>query len=205
MLGFLLVLVMLAGSIPLVGSAAAVEIKVLNPKAQFEQYANQPLADRQPIIDKLEAGGVVDILILWYEKEMNCDSGFALGELLGAKWATDYPDATIRLIPANGRWFSAGMSGSPLNPTSATNYWKSNVAQYKEYNKTTQSWSALANYPGGTAATNPRPPILGTPWGPKTGVGIGGGRQDGWSFNEVPFERYEAYAQYDAVIFGVAD
>ena len=214
-LGCLLVLTMLAGfAVPLIGSAAVVEIEVLNPKGQLEQYANQPLADREPLRQKLENGETVDIVILWYEKDLNCDSAYALGELLAEKWAVDYPAATVRLIPSNGRWFSAGMSGTPYATNNAT-YWKNNVAQYTTLtNKaaiqanpsTAGSWSSLASLPGATAASNPRPPILGTPWGPKTGVGIGGGRQDGWSFNEYPFERYSnAYAKYDAVIFGVAD
>ena len=204
----LLTLVVLVGLVsPATGSAATVEIKVLNPKAQLEPYANQPLADRSEIMQKVKNGETVDILILWYEKDLNCDIGFALGELLAEKWAKEY-GTTVRLIPANGRSFSAGMMGSPIAPTAA-NYWKNNVAQYITYNydeeTDTGSWTTLADLPDVTPETNPRPPILGTPWGPKSGVAYGGGRQDGYNFGEVPFERYEAYAQYDAVIYGFAD
>ncbi|MDR0490005.1 MAG: hypothetical protein LBH28_01995 [Oscillospiraceae bacterium] len=46
-----------------------------------------------------------------------------------------------------------------------------------------------------------RAPVLGVPWGPKTGMAF----TDGRTFNEDEWARYEKWASYDAVILGVAD
>jgi hypothetical protein len=103
------------------------------------------------------------------------------------------------------------MSGYNLNSslTAATwnTYWKRfNETTGQFYNRAAAiGWNATAGTRPSTNLTDPAPPVLGTPWGPKTGEGYGGGRQDGYSFNEYPFERYDIYANYDAVVFGVAD
>jgi hypothetical protein len=210
-LGCILTLTVLAGLVvPMVGRAATHELQVLNPKGTFEQYANMPLADRTALKNKLEGGQDVYILTLWYEKFMNTEIVNGAGEMLQEKWMADYPGTNVYLVRADGYSFSAGMSGYALNPTQSGTwgqYWKRYNAGTQQFmnRAVARGWNSATQARPTTTLNDPKPPILGTPWGPKTGLDYGGGRQDGFSFNEYPFERYDLYANYDAVVFGVAD
>ena len=215
LLGCILALAVLTGLIvPMASRAATFELKVLNPKAPLEQYANMPLTDRAALKNKLETGQDVYILALWYEKFSNTEIVIGAAELLQEKWAREYPTARVFVVRANGYSYTTGMQGYALNPLIAGTGTAQWGGYWKRYNATSQQfmnrataylWNATTNTRTTTTLNDPAPPILGTPWGAKTGFEYGGGRQDGFSFNEYPFERYDLYAKYDAVILGVAD
>ncbi|MDR0491120.1 MAG: hypothetical protein LBH28_07760 [Oscillospiraceae bacterium] len=168
LLGCILALTVLAGFVvPIAGRAADFELTVLNPKADFEQINNMPLADRKPLQDKLNSKQPLNILVLFYGKFSNEQETWGVAWALKDYWMGKYgyTDAGIKLT---GVFDNAG-TGT---------------------NNTTRYWKALGV-----------PPPLGTPWGTKSGKSY----IDGMPVKEEPFERYQAWSEYDAVVFGVAD
>ena len=168
-LGFAIALVMLAGFIvPLTGSAATVELEVLNPKGVLEQVVNMPLADRQPLLDKLEAGEDIDLLLLWYEKAPDTQITWGIGYMLKDYWEDLY-DVTVNLVPIVGalttgtnratdvgnhaNWQAEGTPaplGSPWGPKSGKNHIDGqpfDEAPFARY----QSWAAYDAVLLGTA------------------------------------------------------
>ena len=171
-LGFALVLTMLTGLIvPTISSASAVELNVLNPKGVLAQIDNMPLADRQPLLDKLEAGEDIDLLLLWYEKAPDTHITWGIGYMLKDYWEDLY-GVTVNLVP---------IVGALTNPATGA--------------RATDRGNHFDWVDEGTPAP------LGSPWGPKSGKN----HIDGQPLNEIPFARYQSWAEYDAVVFGTAD
>ena len=172
-LGCVLALSILIGlAVPLIVTADAVELTVLNPKGSIEPMDSMPLADRQPLIDKLEAGETIELLLIWYEKSNNALQSWAIGLMLQERWQAQY-GATVNL------------TGIPSAVTMSPN----NSHWYSE------------DGPGAL-----RLPSVASPWGPKSGKN----HIDGMPYNEMPFERYQAWAEFqgvkfDAIVFGVMD
>ena len=114
-------------------------LTVLNPMGPIVPRNNMPLADRQPLLDKLEACGAqgpVDILLLHYEKSDDQLQVWALGLMLKDYWEAEYPGTTVRLTPTDP-------AGGPM-----------------VWGVRPDSWDW---------AEQGRVPWLGSPWGPKTG------------------------------------
>ena len=169
-LGCLLAITILISiAVPFVGSAENVELKVLNPKGELDQIVNMPLADRQPLLDKLENGEDVDILMIWYEKAPDPHVVWGIGLMLKDHWEAKY-DGKVNLVPIVG--------ALNTNGTRATD---------------------VGNHFHWQEEGTPAP--LGSPWGPKSGKN----HIDDQPLSEEPFDRYQSWAQYDAVLFGTAD
>ena len=143
LLNFLLALALLVGlATPLVGQnaqASEYTLTVLNPMGQIAPKNNIPLADRQPLIDKLEAGGAeghVRILLLPYAKNTDELTLWALGYVLKDYWEDKYPGTTVDIVNSNA-------PGGPVT-----------------YGVMPPAWDWMAQ---GTV------PHLSSPWGPKSG------------------------------------
>ena len=134
-------LAILAGlAIPIVGSAASYELTILNPKADFQQINNAPLADRQPLLDKLENKEPLKLLVLYYGKFSNANETWAMAIAMKDYWVTKYGYAN-----------AADISLTPV--------WNNVIATVNGVTGNTSSmWKALGI-----------PPPLGTPWGTKSG------------------------------------
>jgi hypothetical protein len=156
-LGLILALTLTFGIItPLPSGAAAVEITVLNPKGLLTQTSNMPLADRQPLLDKLEAGEDIELLLIFYSKSPDTVVTWGMAYVLKDYLEEKYDGkVNITAIQDNtGTWMEDGT-----------------------------------------------PPPVGSPWGAKSGKN----HSDYQPLGEVPFARYQAWAGYDAVLFGTAD
>ena len=81
------------------------ELTILNPLAPIVPKQNTPLADRQPLIDKLEAGGAegpVRILLLAYGKmDADEESLWALGMAMKEYFEEEYPGTEVELVPTD--------------------------------------------------------------------------------------------------------
>ena len=140
----LLALALMVGIvIPLVqttpAQASDYTLTVLNPMGYQVPRQSMPLADRQPLIDKLEARGEmgpVKILLLNYDKNNDQMQMWALAIVLAEEWERLYPGTTVEIVPL-----------SP--PGGALTYG--------------------VNPPAWDWATNGTVPRFGSPWGPKTG------------------------------------
>ena len=138
-----LALVLVAGLvIPLAqvpARADAYTLTILNPKGPIVPRNNMPLADRQPLLDKLEAGGAdgpVRILLLHYEKSDDQLQMWALGIMLQELWEEQYPGTTVEVVPTDP-------AGGPYTWGVYPDSW---------------DWYSYGSVPW-----------LGSPWGPKTG------------------------------------
>ena len=143
LLGCVLALALIAGlGLPLMqitAQASDYELTVLNPMGQIAPKNNIPLADRQPLLDKLEARGAqghVRILLLAYAKNGDELWLWALGIALKERWEAEYPGTTIDLIQTD-------FPGGPLT-----------------YGVMPPAWDWIGQ---GTV------PHLSSPWGAKTG------------------------------------
>ena len=142
LLYFVLSFAMLVGLVvPLVTSAQASDytLTVLNPMGPLVPRNNLPLADRQPLLNKLEARGAlgpVKILLLNYDKNADQLQMWALAIALQEKWEAMYPGSDIQIVRLDA-------SGTPAS-----------------YGVNPAGWD------WNTQGTIPR---LGSPWGPKTG------------------------------------
>ncbi|MDR0489697.1 MAG: hypothetical protein LBH28_00425 [Oscillospiraceae bacterium] len=176
LLGCILVLAVLAGFVvPLAGRAADYELTVLNPKADFEQINNMPLADRQPLLNKLVNKEPVEILILNYGKNRNPDEIWSIGWTVKEYWADKYGYANPDSIKLVGVWTNASSSNNSAIPAGKNS---------------SRDWEELGIVPP-----------LGTPWGTKSGKNY----IDGMPIKEEPFARYREWAKFDAVLIGTAD
>jgi hypothetical protein len=156
-LGLILALTLLIGIVsPLPSGAAAVELTVLNPKGLLTQASNMPLADRQPLLDKLEAGEDIELLVMHYSKSPDAAITWGVGLMLKDYWEEEY-DVTVNITAIQDNT--------------------------------------------GTWMTDGTPPPVGSPWGAKSGKN----HTDYQPLGEVPFARYQAWAGFDAVLFGTAD
>jgi len=145
LLGIVLVFVMLAGIIapfPTVQvQASSYTLTFLNPMGQITPRNNMPLADRQPLLDKLNAGGEqgpVRILLLHYDKNLDQMQLWALALLMRDYFEENFPGTTVELIPLDP-------TGGPM-----------------EFGVLPPAWDWY---------TAGRVPRLGSPWGPKSGAG----------------------------------
>ena len=100
-----LALTMLVGlALPLASipaQAADYTLTVLNPMGQIAPKNNIPLADRQPLLDKLEACGAqgsIRVLLLPYAKNGDELWLWALGIALKERWEAQYPGTTLDLV-----------------------------------------------------------------------------------------------------------
>ena len=119
--------------------AADYTLTVLNPMGQTAPKNNIPLADRQPLRDKLEAcgeQGPVKVLLLPYAKDGDELPLWALGIALQQHWEAEYPGTTIEICQTN-------------MPGGATVYGRAPAAW---------DWRGQGTVPH-----------LSSPWGPKTG------------------------------------
>ena len=124
---------------PFSAQASDYTLTVLNPMGPIVPMNNIPLADRQPLLDKLEAGGVqgpVKILLLSYDKNADQVQLWALGIMLEELWEAQYPGTEVEVIATDP-------PGGPITFGVMPPAW---------------DWH--------TAGTVP---WLGSPWGPKTG------------------------------------
>ena len=129
--------------VPLASSAQTSEytLTILNPMGQIAPKNNIALADRQPLRDKLAAGGAlgpVKVLLLPYGKNGDELQLWALGIMLEELWEAQYPGTDVQVIPTD-------MPGGPLT-----------------YGVVPPAWNWREQ---GTV------PHLSSPWGPKTGHG----------------------------------
>ncbi|MDR0490524.1 MAG: hypothetical protein LBH28_04690 [Oscillospiraceae bacterium] len=145
LLGGVLALVLLAAlMIPLASLTAQAEdytLTVLNPMGQTAPKNNMPLADREPLRQKLEAKGAqgpVKILLLNYPKNGDELPMWALAIALQERWEEKYPGVTVEVVPTDP-------AGGPIT-----------------YGVNPPAWD------WNTAGTVP---WLGSPWGAKTGFG----------------------------------
>ena len=112
-LGILLALIMLAGTIPV--SALASEEKTyyfLNPLGTVEPRAETPLADRSRVTDILYAEGERTLCLgaAWYIKPLDGEPAIALAQMLKEKWEAESadpnhpipPGLTVQIIMASG-------------------------------------------------------------------------------------------------------
>jgi hypothetical protein len=143
LLGGVLAIALLAAlAVPLASiSAQAVDytLTVLNPMGQIAPKNNIPLADREPLRQKLEAKGAqgnVKVLLLPYAKNGDELWLWALGIALKERWELEYPGITIDLVQTD-------FPGGPLT-----------------YGVTPPAWDWIGQ---GTV------PHLSSPWGAKTG------------------------------------
>jgi hypothetical protein len=174
LLGCILVLAVLAGFVvPLASSAADFELTVLNPKADFEQINNMPLADRQPLLNKLTNKEPIDILVLFYGKFNDERECWGIAWTLKDHWVDKFGYTNPDDIKLTGVWDVATNTQNPAIPVGKNS---------------SRDWAELGV-----------PPPLGPPWGTKSGKNY----IDGMPVKEDPFARYNAWAEYDAVIFGV--
>ena len=102
-----LALALLVGlGIPMAQSAQASDytLTILNPMGAIAPKNNMPLADREPLRKKLEAGGTrgpVKILLLSYDKNADQMQLWALGIALQELWEEQYPGSTVELVPTD--------------------------------------------------------------------------------------------------------
>lgn len=112
-LGLLMMLIMLAGIIPL--SALAKETKTyyfLNPLGTVEPLKETPLADRSRVTDILYAEGrrTLRLGVAWYIKPLDGEPAIALAQMLKEKWESESedpnhpmpPGLTVQLIMGSG-------------------------------------------------------------------------------------------------------
>ena len=129
--------------VPLVqfsAQASEYTLTVLNPMGTIVPHNNIPLADRQPLIDKLEAGGEqgnVKVLLLNYDKNGDQFQLWAIAFMLQELWEEQYPGTKVDIVP--------------VDPPGGVQTWGVVPAGWDWY-------------------TAGRVPWLGTPWGPKTGM-----------------------------------
>jgi hypothetical protein len=172
-----LALVLLVGLmvplLPIYAEAVDYTLTVLNPVGPIVPLNNMPLADRQPLLDKLEAKGAqgpVRILLLNYQK-MSADAPdqvqlWALAFMMRERWEAEYPGTEVILTPIEA-------SGDPLQFGVIPPSW---------------DWFSIGALPW-----------LGSPWGAKTGSY----HIDGKPYSEEPFDRYHAWAENaDFILFG---
>jgi hypothetical protein len=163
-------------AVPLASMNAAASdytLTILNPMGPIVPLNNMPLADRQPLLDKLEAKGAqgpVRILLLNYQK-MSANAPdqvqlWALAFMMRERWEAEYPGTEVIITPI-------AASGDPL-----------------QYGVRPASWDWF-----NIGAL----PWLGSPWGAKSGTY----HIDGKPYWEEPFDRYHAWADSaDFVLFG---
>ena len=144
-LGCALALLLLAGlMVPLASvpaQASDYTLTVLNPLGTLVPRQNLPLADRQPLIDKLEAGGAdgpVRLMVLSYDKNLDQHQTWALSIVLKQELERLYPGTTVELTTSDP-------PGGPV------------------------TWGVVP--PAWNWADRGSVPRLGSPWGPKTGYG----------------------------------
>lgn len=142
-LGCALALVLLVGLViplaPMQAEASEYTLTILNPKGPAVPKNNMPLADRQPLVDKLEARGAmgpVRILLLHYQKNQDQVQMWALGIMLQELWEAQYPGTTVEVVPIDP-------TGGPLTFGVIPDVW---------------DWATYGTIPW-----------VGTPWGPKSG------------------------------------
>ena len=142
-LGWVLTLAVLAGLVfPLTtisAQASEYTLTILNPLGQIAPKNNIPLADRQPLLDKLEARGAqgpVRILVLPYAKNADELPLLSLAILMEEVWERDYPGTNVQIVQTNA-------PGGPL-----------------QYGVMPPAWDWVSR---GAV------PHLSSPWGPKTG------------------------------------
>ncbi|MDR0489812.1 MAG: hypothetical protein LBH28_01005 [Oscillospiraceae bacterium] len=143
LLGCILTLAALAGLVvPIAGRAADYELTVLNPKAVFEPINNMPLADREPLRNKLVNKQPVRILSLHYNKLGDDNVGECMGIAIVLKdyWAQYYNYTNKDDISITAVWNTAAGTGAQAGLNSG------------------RDWKAMG-----------LPPPLGTPWGTKSG------------------------------------
>jgi hypothetical protein len=119
--------------------AADYTLTVLNPMGQIAPKNNIPLADRQPLVDKLEAKGAkgpVRILVLPYAKNADELPLLSLAILLEEVWEAEYPGIDVQIVQSN----------APGGPT--------------QYGVMPPAWDWRGQG---------KVPHLSSPWGPKTG------------------------------------
>jgi len=174
---------MLVGLVaPLMQTAMAspYTLTILNPAGINVPQQQLPMASRQPIIEKLEAGGAqgpVKILILNYDKNQDQLQLWALSKLIKDELEALFPGTTVELVPVEHM-------GGPLTFDVMPSTWQ-------WFN--TDLWPVTDSTPYGKV------PRLGSPWGPKNIYG----HVDGMPLSEPPFARYQKWASIaDFVLFG---
>lgn len=141
-----LALVLLVGVVapiaaPIQAQASDYTLTVLNPMGQIVPRNNMPLADRQPLIDKLNARGEqgdINILLLSYDKSLDQLQLWAMALAMRDVWEDEFYPINVNIIP--------------LDPTGGPMY----------FDVIPEAWDW---YNAGRVAR------LGSPWGPKTGAG----------------------------------
>ena len=188
--GIIIVITMLAGLMAPTASGAAVTIEFYNPLAEMEPIDNMPIAPRGPLNAKIAAGEEINLLIMYYGgKPFGANLGIALADLAREEFYKLNPElvgkVSITLTTGGTTLYNQAPNTTELIGTENNSiyYWKNTGPINSE-----------------TGLREPRPPYFGNPWGPKTG-----GNFTGFPSYEENFERYAAWASYDAVILSAVD
>ena len=160
MLGCILALAILVGIVsPTMGSAATYELTVLNPKADYQPRNNMPLADRAPLLNKLNNKKPIELLVLFYGKFENVDETWGVAWTLKDHWVEEFgytnPDdikltgvwnnGTIGGLNTSRDWKTLGIVpplGTPWGPKSGISYIDGMPVKEDPYERYRQ-WSAF--------------------------------------------------------------
>ena len=192
LLGIIIALTMLASLTVPIATAEDVEIEFYNPLAELEPVDNMPIAPRGPINDKIRNGEEINLLVMFYGgKPFGADLGIALSDLVRQELIKMNPDleGKVSITLTNGG--TSLYSEIPSDASSAMIGTDNNSMYY---------WKNTGTVNPQTGLREPRPPYFGNPWGPKTGYGY-----TGYPSYEENFERYAAWASYDAVFLSAVD
>ena len=199
LLGCVLVLTMLLGfAVPFANADGPVEIVFVNPLAELDPIDNVPVASREPIRAKLEAGEPINLLSMYYAKMKNVEITTAIADLVRESLWNIYGDNyrangitvmtdAIKVTIAGGGTTTQIQSGAHPN-----NHETTGTSEHH--------WRNQGPIDPATGWPEGRIPQFGTPWGPKSGFGY-----TGFPAYEQNFERYAQWASADAVIYGVND
>ena len=192
LLGIIIALTLLVGLTTPIASSASVVIEFYNPLAEMEPQDNMPIAPRAPLNAKIAAGEQIDLLVQFYGgKPYGADLGIALADLVREEFVKLNPTLAgkVSITITNGG--TSLYSEIPNDNASDLIGTDNNSAFY---------WKNTGTVNPDTGLREPRPPYFGNPWGPKTGYGF-----SGFPSYEENFERYAAWASYDAVILSAVD
>lgn len=192
LLGIVIALTVLAGLTVPLATAEGVEIEFYNPRAELEPIDNMPVASRASLNKKIADGEEINLLVMYYGgKPFGANLGISLADLVKEEFVKKNPalEDKISITITNGG--TTLYNEIPSDP--ATNLVGTD-------NNSMYYWKNTGTVNPETGLREPRPPYFGNPWGPKTGYGY-----TGYPSYEENFERYAAWASYDAVFLSAVD
>jgi len=178
-------------------NAHEVSIVFYNPLAELEPIDNLPVASRAPLRNKIANGEEINLLVMFYGgKPFGANLGIAIGDLMRDEFIKQNPALAGKVSITLTTGGTSLYTEIPASTSAAVG--ADDVVGTD--NNSRFYWKNTGQINPDTGLREPRPPYFGNPWGPKTGYGY-----TGYPSYEENFERYAAWASYDAVILSAAD